>query len=189
MDDRSLAAAAARGDQQAFTELVERYRNYIYAIAYRIALNEDDALDISQNVLLRLVEKIGKYRGEGAFRAWLATLTSREAISFVRRAARRHETAVEPETIAAAADSGLAAPNPGPRETLDRAQHWQLVEEAMASLSPQQRAIFGLRFREELMPKEIAERLDIPSHQVRSQLHRAVTRIREKVAGQDGRLR
>ena len=45
MDDSTLAARAATGDQAAFTLLIERYRRYIYTIAYKIALNEDDALD------------------------------------------------------------------------------------------------------------------------------------------------
>lgn len=187
MEDRDLAAAAAKGDQEAFTSLVERHRVFIYAIAYKIALHEDDALDITQNVMLRLVEKIGRYRGEGPFRAWLATLASHEAINFLSRSGHRTERPTPAEDLEemAAEAAGATAPRDDPREALDRAQRRRLVEAAMTRLSPQQRAIFVLRYREDMWPRDIAKRLGLPARQVRSQLHRAIARLREIVAGQD----
>jgi RNA polymerase sigma-70 factor (ECF subfamily) len=59
-----------------------------------------------------------------------------------------------------------------------------MVGRAVEGLSPQQRAVFLLRFREEMLPAAIAEQLDLPARQVRSQLHRAVQRIREAVAAE-----
>ena len=99
MDDKRLATAAANGDQEAFALLAQHYRRYIYAIAYRISLNEEDALDIGQNVLLRLARKIGQFKGSGSFRGFLATMTAREAINFTRHRSRQHETTMEPSDI------------------------------------------------------------------------------------------
>lgn len=191
MDDAILVAKAAAGDQDAFTLLVERYRRYIYAIAYRIALHEDDALDIAQNVLLRLVERIGQFDGRGPFRAWLAAVTAREAVSYRRRSQRRREDLMAPEEMAAMADGrtadgrtatgGSHAPA-AVAEALDGVRRREMVEAAMADLSPQQRAIFALRFQEDMTPKEIAERIGLPAKQVRSQLCRAVARLKEMMA-------
>ena len=184
MDDRSLAAAAAGGDREAFAALVEHYRRYIYAIAYKISLHEEDALDITQNVMLALVRKIGLYRGDGPFRSWLAAVAAHEALNFVRRRSRRVEAPTDPADLdkLTAARGNPSAAHADPREAAEHAQRRRLVEEAVAGLSPQQRAIFLLRFREEMWPREIAERLGLPAKQVRSQLHRALARLRDAVA-------
>ena len=178
MEDHRLAVSAANGDQEAFTTLVKRYRAYVYTIAYKIALNVDDALDITQNVFVRLVEKIGMFNGRGPFRAWLATMASNETMSYLRRPSHR-ETPTEPEVLTEMSDAQQYGNADDPREALDTARQRRLVETAMADLSPQQRAIFALRFRADMGPKEIAERLGLPGQQVRSQLHRAVARIRD----------
>jgi len=191
LEDRSLAAAAANGDQAAFTTLVERYRGYVYTIAYRIALNEDDALDVAQTVFLRLVERIGDFTGRGSFRGWIATIAAREAISHCRRSQRR-EQPTDPDTLERLREgnshggggANCAVVAPTQRQAILHNERRARVEAAMARLPPQQRAIFALRFQENMASAEIAERLDLPATQVRAQLCRAVARLRELV-GED----
>jgi RNA polymerase sigma-70 factor (ECF subfamily) len=179
-EDRTLAARAAQGDQEAFAALAERYRAYIYTIAYKISVNQEDALDIAQNVFVRVAENIGAFNGRGPFRSWLATIAAREAINHCRRPSRR-ETAMDPETVARLSESRSGGLKNNPRTEAEKAQQMELVESAMASLAPQQRAIFALRLCEDLGPKEIAERLGIPAQQARSQLHRAMATLRRKL--------
>ena len=180
MEDQALAAAAARGNQQAFTAIVERYRRYIYAIAYRIVLGEEDALDVTQNVYLQLARKIGDYDGRGSLKGWLAAITVRQALDHLRRPGRV-ERPTEPAELEALAGPCPAGEWGEARESLEREEQRRAVTAAMAGLSPQQRAIFALRFMEDLGPKEIGERLGLPPSQVRSQLTKAVARIREIV--------
>ena len=177
MDDHRLAADAARGDEEALTALIERYRSYVYTIAYRIALDEDDALDIAQNVFIRVVEKIGQFAGRGSFRAWLASVASREALSFLRRRPNR-ETPTEPAVLEALSDERHGNAPDNPRRIVETAERMRLVESVMQCLSPQQRAIFALRAVEDMRPREIAEHLGIPARQVHNQLHRTIARIR-----------
>jgi len=179
-EDKNLAAQAAQGDREAFASLAERYRAYVYTIAYKITLNQEDALDVAQNVFVRVAEKIGAFNGRGPFRSWLATIAAREAINHCRRPSRR-ETAMDPETVGRLSESQDGGLERNPRTEADKAQRLELVESAMASLPPQQRAIFTLRLREDLGPKEIAERLSLPPRQVRSQLHRAMATLRRKL--------
>lgn len=187
---------------------MERYRGYVYTIAYKITLDEDDALDVAQTVFLRLVERIGDFDGRGPFRRWLATIAVRESITHRRRVARR-ETAFDPAALAEIREGrrdgdggwgvggdeagtagfgagGGAAGSSGesPRDRILRLERRDRVEAAMGELSPQQRAIFALRFKEDMDSAEIAERLDLPPGQVRVQLCRAVARLRELV-GED----
>lgn len=180
MDDRELAAAAAGGDQGAFTTIVERYRRYIYAIAYRIVLSEEDALDVTQDVFLLVARKIGDFDGRGPLKGWLATITARQALDSRQRSNRAGEP-TEPQLLEDLAGARMEQDWDGAREGLEREQRRARVAAAMEQLSPQQRAIFTLKFREEIGPKEIARRLGLPAPQVRVQLTRAVARLREIV--------
>lgn len=183
MEDNELAAAAAQGDQQAFALLVERYRPYIYTIAYKITLDQEDALDVTQNVMLRLVQRIGSFQGQGAFRSWLAAIAANEACNS-RRSPHRQEVAAETEELAQILDDQTARQQqPGPREAYEMRQRRELVGRAVAELSPQQRAIIILTVKEDMKPKEVAQRLGLAENQTRSQLHRALVRLRQVLAG------
>lgn len=189
MNDRTLAKAAAQGDEAAFEALVERYRRYIYAIAWKITLHQDDALDVTQDVLTLLAERIGQWRGDGALRSWLAAIAARAALDFMRRKRRVPEEALDPEAMELALNGSRAGHGMGwstlaaddPRAAAERTEQRELVGAAMEGLSPQQRAIFWLRWKEDLGPGEIAERLDLAPGQVRVQLHRAIERLRDTV--------
>ena len=180
LEDADLVATAADGNQEAFTSLVKAYRGYIYALAYRVVLNVDDALDVTQNVFLKLAHKIGQFNGKGSFRAWLAVVTTREAIDYGRRSFHR-ELATEPEDLALLAEKRGSQSIANPREHLEAHQRLEQVEAAMTSLSRQQRAILALRLREDMGPKEISKNLGISARQVRVQLHRAIAKVRKKV--------
>jgi len=189
-----LAAAAARGDQQAFATLFERHRGMVYAIAYKVSLNADDALDITQQSFLQVARKIAGYDGRGPFRAWLAVVATREALSFVR-SPRRRERPVEPAEaarlmegaqMAQTLQGGRIDSQRTPRELAGDAERLRMVASAMEGLSPQQRAIVVLQLREGLSPSEIAEQTGIPASQVRTQLFRAVQRLKELVGTKEG---
>lgn len=178
VDDAALAGAAARGDRDSLAALYEQYKRMVYTIAYKITLNEEDALDATQNVFARLVEKIGLYKGQGAFRSWLATLAAHEAMNLMRRPSRSRETATDPGILTAAIEEKNEQVGGNPQNNIETQEQRNLVESALRELSPQQRAIFTLRWREDISPKEIAERLGIPAGQVRTQLCFAISRIR-----------
>ena len=183
MEDRQLAAKAMQGDTEAFTILAQRYRRYIYTIAYKITLHEEDARDVTQNVLLRMARSISRFTGPGNFRAWLSVITVHAAIDHQRSAFHR-EQPVEASEIEQLLEDRSDARNRNPREVYEAAHRMHSVEKAMQQLSVQQRAIFALRFLEDRSPKEIAEQLDLSPGQVRTQLYRALNHIRRILANQ-----
>ena len=75
----------------------------------------------------------------------------------------------------------MSSKEPNPRDALETTRRLSLVEEALEGVSAQQRAIFVLRLREDLKPREIAVELGIPAQQVRSQLCRALAKVKEVV--------
>src|SRR5690348_17888689 len=88
----ALVTRAARDDQQAWDELIERYAPLVWSICTRYRLSNHDIEDVGQSVWLRLVEQLGKLREPAALPGWLATTTQRECVR-ASRAARRLDRA------------------------------------------------------------------------------------------------
>lgn len=180
MDDEQLAGLASQGDRDALATLIQQYEVWIYTVAHKIALREQDAREITQNVVSKLVTAIRAYQSPGNFRAWLAAVTARAAFDFLRQAGRREPPgeAVPFEEV----NDLCPDPAPNPREALERLALRERVEKAMADLTPQQRAILTLRLEEDLPTKDIATRLEISPKQVRVQLSRVYARLRTLLA-------
>lgn len=182
--DDELAAAAAAGDRGSLAALVRRYRSYVHTIAWKITLNEEDAKDVTQSVFVRLVERIGSYDPERPFRPWLAVIAARIAVDHTGRGTRREHPLPpdEMERVLERREDAGGRPDERLREGMDREVRLAMVQEAMAALQPQQRAILALALSEDLKPAEIAERLGIPPRQVSTQLSRAVFKLRDILA-------
>lgn len=178
MEDQQLAQMATEGNQHAFGILFERYRRFVYSLAYRVVLNSEDALDITQTVWMKVSARIGQYDGRGTFRSWLATVTTRQALDYLR-GSRRLETATDPGELEDLLEEKASRDCPPFHTDTQQAEERGRVEQAMTALSAQQRAILALQLVEDLGPKEIADRLGLQAKQVRVQLHRAIVRLRE----------
>lgn len=174
MEDETLAKCAAQENAEALSIIFERYRIFVYSIAWKITLNEEDALDATQNVFEKLLGKIGTFKGKGAFRSWIASIATREAIDLLRKKRHKMEVPSENHIMEAFPESNGSTI----MDVLDHKQKMRIVENAMQQISPQQRTVLTLRFKQDLSPSEISEHLGIPSHQVRSQICQALVRIR-----------
>jgi RNA polymerase sigma-70 factor (ECF subfamily) len=177
LEERLLIASCQRGDPSAFAQLYRSYRPYVFTVAYRITLCEEAARDVVQEVFARVAAGLPELNGAGSFKAWIGTVAARVAIDWQRASARREE-ATDPNDFERKA-SGLG----DPRQIYLNREHHRRIEDAMRHLSPQQRAILYLRLSEDLRPKEIARRLQLPDRQVRSQTHRAIARLRDLLKG------
>lgn len=83
--DADLVAAAKTGDTAAFDQLILRHQERVYAIAYHMIGNADDAADIQQEVFVRAWTKLGGFRGEAAFATWLSRIVVNACIAHKRR--------------------------------------------------------------------------------------------------------
>lgn len=159
----AVAAAVAgcqRGDRAAQRTLYELCRHQVYRLAARI-VGEQDAADVTQQALLQVFRRIGQFAGRSSFDTWLYRLTTNEALQHLRRKKRWTGSDLPYEPMDEA---------PGHRRTVEQKE---LLEQALARIDPQLRAIFVLREVEELSYREIAESLDIPEGTVGSRLNRA----------------
>jgi RNA polymerase sigma factor (sigma-70 family) len=122
-----LARRAAEGDRDALTELVREIQHPMYRLALRFLGNPDDAQDACQEILIRIITRLGTFEGRSKFSTWAYTVAVR---SLLRTRKRRHESAVQgAEEFAAALDAGLGDVDP----TFEEAQYRLLREEVRIS--------------------------------------------------------
>lgn len=187
--DSELVAASRAGRTEAFGELVTRYQDRVFNLAYRLTNSHEDAAETAQEAFLKAWRALDTFRGDCAFYTWGFRIT----VNTVR--SRRRFQAVRPTEHSLDANpghddngrghslaSGLKARVPDPAEEAGRAEHRQLVEQALARLNEEQRMLIVLRDIEGRNYAEIADLLDCPRGTVKSRLHRARMVLKDLLA-------
>lgn len=177
MQDRKeldrLLADVARGDQDALAGLYHRTRAAVYAMALSILKNTHDAQDVTQDTFVRIWDSAPQYRSRGTPMAWILTITRNLARMRLRQGTRETELD-KTEWEAIPADAQGVTPE-------DR----QLLQTALAALSPTERQIVLLHAVTGLKQREIAEVLELPLATVLSKYHRALRKLKEWMKGDD----
>jgi len=181
-DDTALALALKSGDESAFDELVRRYQGRVYAVAYRVTGNREDALDVAQESLLKAYRKIYTWQPTGGFLPWLLRLTSNQAIDHIRRRKRQQHERLD-ETFVPTSEGAAVEPRTAGTEEAVRASEIDgRIRGALVVLSPTQRTVFVLRHFEGLQLAEIAEELGCTVGSVKVHLFRALKKLRVELA-------
>jgi RNA polymerase sigma-70 factor (ECF subfamily) len=181
MDDPVLVDLAQRGDREAFGELVGRHQRRVWLVC-RQYLGPDEADAAAQDSFLKAYRRLASFDGRAAFTTWLTRIAINTCLDLLRRA-KRAGTRIEDD------DDG---PGDGVLEQLaddtvdpeQRAIERQAVRRLAAleeALPERQREVFRLRFYAELDLEEIARVLDVHVGTVKTQLHRAVHRLRAEL--------
>src|SRR5437763_2529604 len=95
--DQELTQRAAAGDMQAFEEIYLRYHRRVYSLCLRMTQNVAEAEDVTQEIFIHLMRKIGSFRGESAFTTWLFRLTTNHVLMHFRKVKTRQEQATDDE--------------------------------------------------------------------------------------------
>jgi RNA polymerase sigma-70 factor (ECF subfamily) len=175
----ALARAAGSGDEQAFGELVSRYRSWIYNTIYQILRNHDDALDVTQEAFIKAWKNLPSFRQSGGFAAWLRRIAVNCSIDFLR--ARKHWQESSWDELEN--HSGLQAKNPSPSEMMAGKEMAERMDEAINRLSPTHRTILLLREVENMSYEEISEYLDCSVGTVMSRLFHARKNLQRILGG------
>jgi RNA polymerase sigma-70 factor (ECF subfamily) len=177
-DDHRLITQCLAGDPAAFGVLVRRHQDRLYNTVYRLVDNADDALDVVQDAFLNAYQSLGSFHGDAAFFTWLYRIAVNTAISLKRKqrvmvridGGRDGEGGIDPLD-----PSDLSRPG----HALEQAEQEQRIQQALARLSPEHRAVLVMKDMEGHKYEAIAEVLDVPIGTVRSRLHRARLELRE----------
>ena len=154
--------------EAAFEELFARYRERVYAIAFRVLGNAGDALDVVQESFALVFRKLSTFRGGSLFSTWLFRIVVNSSIDHRRKLASR-----DPSRVESSEDLDVVDHQPGP---VDRAESRELsrqVQNAIDALSPKLRAILALRYLEDMSYEDLAATLGLSLGTVKSRLARA----------------
>lgn len=165
-DRPDLIHACQRGDNAAFAELFDTYKDRVYSIALRFSGDPAAALDISQDIFLKLLSRIGEFRGDARFETWLYRLVANRCLDHRRRGLR----------ITPIVENLMDAVRPSRATVLEdlmQAEFRQSVQSVVAKLPAEQRMVVILRYTEGLAYEQISEILNCSPGTVASRLNRA----------------
>jgi RNA polymerase sigma-70 factor (ECF subfamily) len=176
-DDNRLIADCLAGDSSAFGELVRRHQDRLYNTVYRLLDNHEDAYDVVQDAFLNAYQSLDSFKGDSLFFTWLYRIAVNTAISFKRkrRAMVRIDTTGSNPVIEPLDPSEEARPG----HALEQAEQEQRIQQALARVSAEHRAVLILKDMEGQKYEEMAETLGVPIGTIRSRLHRARLELRE----------
>jgi RNA polymerase sigma-70 factor (ECF subfamily) len=174
LSDRELIEEIRDGSAPAFELLMRRYERLVYKIALTSTGNGDSAMDISQNVFLKVHSKLPSFREGGNFKSWVARIAMNESINWHRRG-RKHQTAELNEEIST--DERLPQ-----EEQLGDKEKWALLKQAMLELNPKQQLAVAMRYFEGMSIGQISTALECSEGSAKSILFRGLGRMRAQLA-------
>jgi RNA polymerase sigma factor (sigma-70 family) len=138
-DEEALVEAAVRGDLDAFNQLVLRFQNTVFSLAYRMMGDAASADDTAQEAFINAYRKLETYRG-GSFRAWLLRIATNTCYDELRRRKRRPATAFE-DLPGGETDDGppLPASTPTPEESAQNSELSRVLQDCINGLQEDQR--------------------------------------------------
>ncbi|MBN2274507.1 MAG: sigma-70 family RNA polymerase sigma factor [Bacteroidales bacterium] len=171
--DFFLVQRATSGDQKAFAELMDRYRDAIYYMLLRMVNNASDAEDLTIEAFGKAFKNITQYAPNYAFSTWLFKIATNNCIDFIRKKKANHVSLDHNNEEHEKASMDIQAPVMDPEENLINEQKIKLMRSVVSKLKPRYRKLIELRYFNELSYEEIAEELELPIGTVKAQLFRA----------------
>ena len=181
--DEQLVKAAQRGDMDAFEELVARHRDKIYARAYSMMRNEDEALDLSQEAWVKAWQRLVQFQGDSSFPTWITRIVINLCLDQLRRQKRRRTESIDAmDDESGGVERHLPVVLVNPTEGLERAELRARIDKALGQLSEAHRTVIVLCEFQSLEYKEIAKAMDCSIGTVMSRLFYARRRLASLLA-------
>ncbi len=175
--DIDLVQASCAGDTRAFEELVHRYDAQVLSIASRFGNSRDDAMDIYQEVFMRVFRNIRKFRGQSAFPTWLYRITTN--VCLTHHARKKRDFVLRPDEEEEGQMAMAAGEQPATPDRLTEASEISSkIHEAVGQLSPKQKLVFTLKHYNGYSLKEIAAMMKCTEGTVKRYLFMASRRLR-----------
>ena len=171
MEDVALWKAAQRGDMRAFEELVARHRDKVYARAFSMVRNEEDAIDLSQEAWVKAWQRLKQFQGDSSFLTWMTRIVINLCLDKLRKQKRERAESIENlEEESGGVERQMPTVTVNPTERLERSELRQRIDKALGQLSYEHRTVLILHEFEDLEYKEIAKRMQCSIGTVMSRL-------------------
>jgi RNA polymerase sigma-70 factor (ECF subfamily) len=177
--DRELVAIAVEGFDGSFEQLVRRYQRPIAAYVYRMVGNYESALDLTQEIFIKVYNSLSRYRSEFKFSTWIYKIAHNAAVDHLRRSSTREQSLVA-GTESDSYDLPIESANPTPEQESDRKERRGEIESVVRTLPANYRELIILRHSQDLSYEEIVEVTGLPLGTVKNRLFRAREMMRQQ---------
>jgi len=187
--DYMYVRAAVNGDQQAYAELLNRYKDSIYFMLLKIVNNKDDAEDLTIEAFGKAFKNLHQYSPKYAFSTWLFKIANNNCIDFLRK--KKSITVSfdnNPTEIGIDNNISFKASNLDPEENMIKSQKTIIMRNIVKKLKPRYRNLIELRYFKEYSYEEIATELNLPLGTVKAQLFRARELLYNILRRSDGKI-
>src|SRR5258707_8510831 len=170
-DDQALVRAAQAGDMVAFEELVARHRDKIFARAYSMMRNEEEAVDLSQEAWVKGWQRLRQFQGESSFGTWMTRIVINLCLDQLRKQKRHRTESIDAlNEESGGVERQLPVVTVNPTAGLERGELRQRIDKALGQLSHEHRTALVLHEFEEMEYKEIAKTMGCSIGTVMSRL-------------------
>jgi RNA polymerase sigma-70 factor (ECF subfamily) len=175
--DEQIVVLCQKGRPEGFARLLLAYQERVYRRAYSFVHNRDDALDLTQEVFLKVMKGIGSFTVGRPLWPWLRRIVTNQCLNFLRS---------RTELLTLDGAEPLPAPVGGddPADLAVAAWNWGQVQAALGKLPPLWRMAVILRHQEDLTYDEVAQAMELPIGTVKTYLFRARRTLRDLLAGE-----
>jgi RNA polymerase sigma factor (sigma-70 family) len=173
-NDFQLVERAKEGDQRAYAELMQRYKDSIYFMTLKMINNKDDAMDLTVETFGKAFENLDRYKPDFAFSTWLFRIATNNSIDFIRK---KRLSVISMDSMVD--DDGddrplqIKSDTLNPEESSIKKQQSKELKDIVDKLPSRYKTLIVLRYFDELSYEEIAQQLDLPLGTVKAQLFRA----------------
>ena len=176
-NDSELIRQFKNGDVRGFNEIVRKYQQQVYWVIRKIIQDHDETDDITQEVFIKVHSALKDFREESNLFTWLYRIATNYAINHTKKVKVRNTVSVE--VVMEPIESGDKRTD----ELMDEETRRKILEEAIETLPAQQRAVFNMRYYDELQYSEIAGILGKSEGGIKANYFHAVKKIGEYVKG------
>ena len=188
--DFDIIEKAKKGDQMAYTQLLDLYRESIYFLVLKMVNSQENAEDLTIEVFGKAFSNLKQYQPNYAFSTWLYRIATNNCIDFIRK------QRIQTTSIDSSFDDGegdkmfiqIEEKGLNPEEKAMKKQKIKYLREVVKKLKPHYRRLIELRYFKELSYDEIAEEMEMPLGTVKAQLFRARDFLAKLLTGGDGHL-
>ena len=186
-EDAALVEKCVAGQNEAFEQLFVKYRQRVFAVAWRLLRDEDAALDVVQDAFIRAYEQMENLRGEARFFPWIRRIAVNLSIDRLRHLKRSSEVELDEHRVGEGDDgredrAGVVLArnaDESPERKAELSEFSEALSGALLKLSESHRTVFMLHAAEGMSYKEIADTLDCNVGTVMSRLFYARKRLQE----------
>ena len=178
-DEISIIKQVLGGDADAFEHIVKKYEKKVYNLALRYLKNRDDALDLSQEVFIRVYNNLAQFRGDSQFSTWIYRVTYNKCVDMLRKTQKLRRNVVmstDDENFFETRDCRASI-----EEDYEGRETLVTVMKIIDTLPSEQRDVVILRYIKDLSYSQIADVLEIAEGTIKSRLNRARLKIKEQL--------